>query len=78
MIKDCEDCGEPFYTATGGQRWCPQHRKRAHLNVRHGTVNAYSNYNCRCDLCKQAFAVYMKDYRARHATAQAPPQQEAG
>ena len=28
---------------------------------RHGTVNAYCNYGCRCDACRKAQADYMRE-----------------
>jgi len=38
-------------------------------NPRHGTINGYNNYKCRCPMCKQAWADYMRDLnhrRGRH------------
>lgn len=32
---------------------------------RHGTVNAYVNHLCRCDLCRSARADYARDLRRR-------------
>lgn len=31
----------------------------------HGTLNAYSNYRCRCDKCKEAAALHNQEYRKR-------------
>lgn len=33
--------------------------------VFHGTPNAYTNYGCRCDLCRQAHSLYRSERRAR-------------
>lgn len=32
---------------------------------RHGSTSTYSNYMCRCDLCRAAQAAYMRDLRRR-------------
>ena len=32
---------------------------RPHV-VKHGTVNEYGNFKCRCDLCREAWSIYMK------------------
>lgn len=32
---------------------------------KHGTLNGYSNYRCRCTDCREAQRLYMQDYRAR-------------
>lgn len=32
---------------------------------KHGTLNGYSNYRCRCAECRDAQRLYMQDYRAR-------------
>jgi hypothetical protein len=48
--------------------------KRFAATTRHGTVNAYHNYGCRCDLCRTAASVhhreggYQKRYLARLAS----------
>lgn len=31
----------------------------------HGSVNAYDNYGCRCELCRDAKKAKMKRYRKR-------------
>jgi hypothetical protein len=32
----------------------------------HGvTANGYCNYRCRCDLCREAYTAWKRDYRAR-------------
>jgi hypothetical protein len=47
-------------------------RKRV---VRHGTVNEYNNYGCRCDRCRDAWAAYsprarsLDRHRARNLAA---------
>jgi hypothetical protein len=33
--------------------------------VFHGTPNAYTNYGCRCDLCREAHALYRSERRAK-------------
>jgi hypothetical protein len=33
--------------------------------VFHGTPNAYTNYGCRCDLCREAHSLYRSERRAR-------------
>ncbi|MGE3413713.1 MAG: hypothetical protein AB7L91_15960 [Dehalococcoidia bacterium] len=33
--------------------------------VSHGTPNAYTNYGCRCDRCRQAHSLYRSERRAR-------------
>ena len=33
--------------------------------MKHGTVNAYTYHGCRCSLCRDALAEYMKEWRAR-------------
>jgi hypothetical protein len=38
---------------------------------RHGSVNGYVNYLCRCQRCRKAWAKYHKAYMDRH-----PEQQE--
>lgn len=44
--------------------------------VEHGTVNAYANYSCRCDECKEAYRVYqlpqIKERRAEGLVAGDP------
>lgn len=35
----------------------------------HGTTNAYCNHECRCDLCKEAWAIYKKERRGRLASS---------
>ena len=30
----------------------------------HGTLGAYTNHGCRCDICQQAWAVYQRQVRA--------------
>jgi hypothetical protein len=43
--------------------------------IRHGTVNEYNNYGCRCDRCRDAWAAYrprsrsLDRYRARNLAA---------
>ena len=43
--------------------------------IRHGTVNEYNNYGCRCDRCRDAWAAYrprsrsLSRYRARNLAA---------
>ena len=37
-------------------------RKRG---MTHGTVSGYSNHNCRCDECRQAYRVYWRATRER-------------
>lgn len=32
---------------------------------RHGKASTYSNWQCRCDLCRSAQAAYMRDLRRR-------------
>jgi len=39
---------------------------------RHGSVNGYVNYLCRCQRCRKAWAKYHKAYMDRH-----PEQQKA-
>ena len=34
---------------------------------RHGTVNGYNNLRCRCDKCRQAWAEYIRERRAKAA-----------
>ena len=38
-------------------------------DYRHGTASAYSNYRCRCDACRRAWATYMREYYARRRAA---------
>jgi len=42
----------------------------------HGKASSYNNYKCRCDLCRQAWADYMRDrvrrYRARKKAEKKP------
>lgn len=33
--------------------------------VFHGTPNAYTNYGCRCDSCREAHSLYRSERRAR-------------
>jgi hypothetical protein len=33
--------------------------------VFHGTPNAYTNYRCRCEPCRQAHSLYRSERRAR-------------
>jgi hypothetical protein len=33
--------------------------------VSHGTPNAYTNYGCRCDPCREAHSLYRSERRAR-------------
>jgi len=33
--------------------------------MKHGTIGAYSNHHCRCDLCTKAHAVYFAEYRKK-------------
>lgn len=33
--------------------------------VFHGTPNAYTNYGCRCDACREAHSLYRSERRAR-------------
>ena len=33
--------------------------------VSHGTANAYTNYGCRCDLCRVEHSLYRRLRRAR-------------
>ena len=33
--------------------------------VSHGTPNAYTNYGCRCELCREAHSLYRSERRAR-------------
>lgn len=33
---------------------------------RHGTNNGYTNYGCRCDLCRKANAIYVSEYRKKN------------
>lgn len=35
-------------------------------DIRHGTNNGYSNYNCRCDQCKKANSVAPSNYKAKN------------
>jgi hypothetical protein len=32
---------------------------------RHGTTTGYNYFKCRCELCRRAFADYMREYRKR-------------
>lgn len=34
-------------------------------HVKHGTVNAYVNYVCRCDECSAAMSAYNRERRTR-------------
>lgn len=31
--------------------------------MKHGTTNAYNNQGCRCEPCRQAWAIYRKELR---------------
>jgi hypothetical protein len=33
--------------------------------VSHGTSNAYTNYGCRCEVCREAHSLYRSERRAR-------------
>lgn len=33
--------------------------------MKHGTVNGYSNYKCRCPECKKAWNDYQKEYKRK-------------
>lgn len=35
---------------------------------RHGTLNGYSNYKCRCTECQRAYREYMAEYRRKRAS----------
>lgn len=35
-------------------------------DARHGTINGYMNFGCRCAPCKEANSAYQKAYRAAH------------
>jgi hypothetical protein len=50
-IRPCA-CGNP--TCTQGS---------VSLRVGHGHYSFYTNHNCRCDLCKDAYRVYRQKYR---------------
>lgn len=39
--------------------------KSATKRTPHGTYNAYVNHGCRCSPCSQAWAAYMRDWRAK-------------
>ncbi len=36
---------------------------------RHGTTNGYSAHRCRCPPCREAWSVYLADYRRRRQLA---------
>lgn len=38
-------------------------------DIKHGTTNGYVNHKCRCDLCRRAWADYMRDLRRRKKDA---------
>lgn len=44
----------------------------------HGTVNAYDNWNCRCEPCRQAKREKMQRYRKRLIRATVEDQQTEG
>lgn len=35
----------------------------------HGTINGYSNYQCRCGACRAAQAAYMRKWRKKNKAA---------
>ena len=39
---------------------------------RHGTTNGYSNLTCRCSLCRNAWSLNMREYRAQKAGSLSP------
>jgi hypothetical protein len=39
-------------------------------HVSHGSVNAYINYRCRCELCRQAHSYYRSERLARDPDGQ--------
>ncbi len=55
--------------------------KRLPSYIEHGTLTAYTTYECRCDACRKRCREYMADRRALarqlSKAAQAPPQRRA-
>jgi hypothetical protein len=43
---------------------CKDLSKTSYQTTPHGTTNAYCNYDCRCALCKKAWADYWRKKRA--------------
>lgn len=41
------------------------HYKYHYGEVKHGTLNMYRHYGCRCELCTKVQSEYCKDYRIR-------------
>jgi hypothetical protein len=37
------------------------------LSASHGTINAYTNYSCRCGPCREAGSAYRSEARARYS-----------
>lgn len=38
-------------------------RSRSTADAPHGTANGYNNYGCRCEWCRQAWSVYLREWR---------------
>jgi len=59
--RHCIECKKISYDKDG-KRLARERRKRglAEDNPRHGTLNGYSNYGCRCEPCSEAGILYNK------------------
>lgn len=46
---------------TDGLMVMSEKKKKVDLKkVKHGIPSTYNNYNCRCDICREAWAMYMR------------------
>lgn len=60
----CDDC---VRVGRESKRQLDAERRKHPEDAPHGTRGGYSNWGCRCDLCKKVQAEYMKSWRARRA-----------
>ena len=62
----CDEC-----TSAGRERkrQLDAERREHPEDAPHGTTGGYTNWGCRCDLCRKVHADYMKAHRARKATS---------
>ena len=54
--------------------------KRLPSHIQHGTLTAYTYYECRCDECRQCAREYVAEWRARarRPSRVAPPPTQRG